>query len=177
MTTKSFFSKYKYLITILITVILSVAIDMITKVIAENSLQDVTINVIGSWLTFTFVTNPGAAFGSMEGANIFFFIATLIGVPLIVFLLAVNKKQSLFGNIGLALMLGGTIGNAIDRAFLGNGFFNGEVRDFIAVRGFAVFNIADSCLVVGVIIFIIAILFIDKDALFTKKEKKHESDA
>lgn len=91
-------------------------------------------------------------------------------MPLFVFLLYLNRKQSLFGNVGLMLMLGGTLGNAIDRAFLGDGFFNGRVRDFISVRGFAIFNFADICLVCGVIIFVIALLFIDKDALFARKK-------
>ena len=99
---------------------------------------------------------------------------TLIGLPLIGALIYFNRKGSLFGNVGLMLMLGGTLGNAIDRAFLGDGFFNGRVRDFIWVKGFAVFNFADMCLVVGVIMFIIALLFLEKDALFGKKENKKD---
>ena len=71
-------------------------------------------------------------------------------------------------------MFGGTIGNAIDRAFLGDGFFNGGVRDFISVKGFAIFNIADCFLVVGIIMVCIALLFLDWDAVFVKQPKKQQ---
>ena len=67
-------------------------------------------------------------------------------------------------------MFGGTIGNAIDRAFLGDGFFNGGVRDFVSVKGFAIFNIADCFLVVGIIMVCLALLFLDYDAVFARKQ-------
>ena len=69
-------------------------------------------------------------------------------------------------------MIGGTIGNAIDRAFLGNGFFNGGVRDFISVQGFAIFNVADCFLVVGIIMVCVALLFLDWDGVFVKQKKQ-----
>lgn len=169
--------KHKLLVLTVAVIALSVVIDLITKVVAQNSLQGRTIPVIGNWLEFTYTTNGGSSFSFMdgkEGANIIFFLVTVIGLPLIGAVLYLNRKNSLFGNVGLMLMLGGTIGNAIDRAFLGDGFFNGRVRDFISVQGFAVFNFADMCLVVGVIMFIIALLFLDKDALFARKGKKRD---
>ena len=67
-------------------------------------------------------------------------------------------------------MIGGTIGNAIDRAFLGDGFFNGGVRDFVSVQGFAIFNVADCFLVVGIIMVCIALMFLDWDAVFVKSK-------
>lgn len=169
--------KYKLLILAAAVVVLSVAIDLVTKVIAQNNLQGNTVSVIGDWLQLTYTTNGGSSFSFLdghEGANIIFFVITLIGLPLIGALIYFNRKGSLFGNVGLMLMLGGTLGNAIDRAFLGDGFFNGRVRDFISVKGFAVFNFADMCLVVGVIMFIIALLFLENDALFGKKENKKD---
>lgn len=166
--------KYKLAVIAAAVVLLSVAVDLITKAVAENNLQG-SVSVIGNWLTFDFTTNGGSSFSFLDGvagANIIFFVITLVGIPLMCFLLYLNRKQSMFGNVGLMLMIGGSLGNAVDRAFLGDGFFNGRVRDFISVKGFAVFNFADMCLVVGVIMFIIALLFLDKDALFAKKEKK-----
>ena len=173
-----FIKKYKFVFISVCVVVLAVVIDLITKSVAENNLKSV-VHIIGNWLVLAFTTNGGSSFSFLDGtagANIIFFIVTLIGVPLFVFLLYLNRKQSLFGNVGIILMLGGTLGNAIDRAFLGDGFFNGRVRDFISVRGFAVFNFADMCLVCGVIIFIIALLFFDKDALFAKKQPKEDKD-
>ncbi len=173
-----FLKKYKFIIICVAVVALSVIIDLITKSVAENNLQSV-VPIIGNWLVLVFTTNGGSSFSFLDGtagANVIFFVITLIGVPLFIFLLYLNRKQSLFGNVGIMLMLGGTLGNAVDRAFLGDGFFNGRVRDFISVRGFAVFNFADMCLVCGVIIFIIALLFIDKDSLFARKKPQQSEE-
>ena len=173
---KDFFKQHKLVITAVAMVIAIVALDLLTKVLAQNYL-DGTIKIIGNWMTLHFITNGGASFSFLDGAvgsNIVFFVVTLIGLPLMVAVLYFNRKNSLFGNCGLVFMSGGTIGNAIDRAFLGDGFFDGRVRDFISVKGFAIFNVADIFLVCGVIMFIFALLFLEKDALFAKKDKKDE---
>jgi len=168
--------KYKFLATAVAVVVLSIVLDMVTKIWAQTSL-DKSISVIGDWMTFRYTTNGGASFSFLEGtggSNIVFFIITIIGLPLMCFILYANRNQSFFGNLGLMFMIGGTIGNAIDRAFLGDGFFNGRVRDFISVKGFAVFNVADIFLVCGVIMFIFALLFLGDEALLVKKDKKDE---
>ena len=153
-----------------------VALDLFTKAIAEKYLTS-RVQVIGNWMTFIFATNGGASFSFLEGSvwsNIVFFVVTVIGLPTMCVVLYFNRKNNWFGNLGLVFMIGGTIGNAIDRAFLGDGFFNGRVRDFISVKGFAIFNVADIFLVCGVIMFIFALMFLEKDALFAKKDKKDE---
>ena len=172
----NFFKKNKILISAVAIVIAIVALDLFTKVVAEQYLTS-RVNVIGNWLTFIFTTNGGASFSFLDGtvgSNIVFFAVTVIGLPVMCVVLFFNQKNSWFGNLGLVFMIGGTIGNAIDRAFLGDGFFNGRVRDFISVKGFAIFNVADIFLVCGVVMFIFALLFLDKDALFAKKDKKDE---
>ena len=152
------------------------ALDMFTKVLAQKYLEG-TVRVVGDWMTLHFVTNGGASFSFLEGfasSNVVFFVVTLLGLPLMAVVLYFSRKNHWLGCLGLVFMIGGTIGNAIDRAFLGDGFFNGRVRDFISVKGFAIFNVADIFLVCGVIMFIFALLFLDKDALFAKKDKKDE---
>ena len=109
------------------------------------------------------------------GSNIVFFVVTVVGLPMMCAILYFNRKNHWFGNLGLVFMIGGTIGNAYDRAFLGDGFFNGRVRDFISVDRFAVFNVADIFLVCGVIMFIFALLFFDESANNAKKGKKESS--
>jgi len=172
----NFFKKNKFLLTSIIVVVAIVALDMLTKVLAENYL-DGTVKIIGNWMTLHFITNGGASFSFLDGtvgSNIVFFVVTVLGLPLMVAVLYFSRKNHWFGCLGLVFMIGGTIGNAIDRAFLGDGFFNGRVRDFISVKGFAIFNVADIFLVCGVIMFIFALVFLDKDALFAKKDKKDE---
>lgn len=172
----NFFKKNKLLLSAVAIIVAIVALDLLTKVLAENYLTG-TVEIIGKWMTLHFITNGGASFSFLDGfvgSNVVFFIVTIIGLPLMMVVLYFNRKNSLFGNLGLVFMIGGTIGNAIDRAFLGDGFFNGRVRDFISVKGFAIFNVADIFLVCGVIMFIFALMFLEKDALFAKKDKKDE---
>ena len=172
----NFFKKNKFLLTSIIVVVAIVALDMLTKVLAEKYLEG-TVKIIGNWMTLHFITNGGASFSFLDGvvgSNVVFFVVTLLGLPLMVAVLYFSRKSHWFGRLGMVFMIGGTIGNAIDRAFLGDGFFNGRVRDFISVKGFAIFNVADIFLVCGVIMFIFALAFLDKDALFAKKDKKDE---
>ena len=60
--------------------------------------------------------------------------------------------------VGVALIAGGALGNVIDRLFRAPGFFVGHVVDFISVGNFAIFNVADSAITVGVVVFIIGVV-------------------
>ena len=139
--------------------IVSLAIDQITKYIAVSTLQgNPSIHVIGDFLRFTYVENRGAAFGILQNQRTFFIISTVVLVVFILAMLVFNKKITNFTRISLVLILSGAIGNFIDRLRLG------YVIDFIDVRfgsfyDFPVFNIADSCIVVGTALLIILILF------------------
>lgn len=171
-------SNWKLMIVYGVVAIVTVVLDQVSKHIMGKVLEgDKVINVLGDWLTFRWTLNDGGAFGRLSGANVLFFVVTLIGLPGFGFFLWRSLKRSRWGQIGFCFMIGGTIGNAIDRMFLGDGFFNGSVRDFIAVKGFAVFNIADSFLVVGVIMVCLALLFFDFDAVFKPTKKNEEKSA
>ena len=172
----NFFKKNKFWIIAIVTIVAIVALDLVTKELAENYLQN-SVSIIGNWMTLKFITNGGASFSFLDGvvgSNVIFFIVTIIGLPLMAVVFCFNRKNTTMSSLGLLFMIGGTIGNAFDRAFLGDGFFNGRVRDFISVKGFAIFNVADIFLVTGVIMFIFALMFLEKDALFAKKDKKDE---
>ena len=172
----NFLKKNKLVLSAIAIIVAIVALDLLTKVLAENYLLD-RVTIVEGWMSLVFATNGGASFSFLEGSvgsNIVFFVVTVVGLPIMMAVVYFNRKNHWFGNLGLVFMIGGTLGNAFDRAFLGDGFFNGRVRDFIAVKGFAVFNVADIFLVCGVIMFIFALLFLDKDALLVKKDKKDE---
>ncbi len=151
-----------------------------------------SIHVIGDFLQFTFVENPGIAFGIDIGieAKLFLTIFTFLLSSAIFVFLYKNKRNVLTYRIGISLVLGGAIGNLIDRMFYGVLFdyaplFYGKVVDFInfefpdftlfgsSFTRFPIFNIADSAVTIGVII----ILLFAPENNFRLKKKKNGSNS
>ncbi|MBO5773078.1 MAG: signal peptidase II [Clostridia bacterium] len=170
--------KLKFILIYSAVIVTGILLDQFTKILMEDILANGTkINVLGSWLTFHWTINYGASFGMMYGQNWLFFAITVAGLPFFGYMLWRARTRSLFSKLGFAFAISGTIGNAIDRAFLGTGFFNGGVRDFISVQGFAIFNVADSFLVVGVIMAVLGLVFFDYDAVTKPQiEDKNEEN-
>ena len=163
--------------------IATLILDQVTKYICEHYIgENKVVPFLGNFMYFIFVKNYGASFGMLanwEYKNILFFLFTIIGVPVFINILFLRRKQSMWGTLGMTLLLSGTIGNAIDRAMYSTGFFNGYVRDFICVPWFATFNIADSCMCVGIAMVILSMLFFDTDAIFGRQksaEKEYFSE-
>lgn len=125
-----------------------------------------SITVIENFLYITSHRNRGAAWGILQGQMWFFYLITVVVVVGLIIYIQKLKKQDKWFGIALALMLGGAIGNFIDRVV------RKEVVDFvntyIFTYDFPIFNVADSALVVGVIIMFIMTLFEEK----MKKEHK-----
>lgn len=139
--------------------------DQISKYFAINKLKGAVSHVIiPGFLKFTYVENYGAAFGILKNKKLFFVITTLIIVIFIsIFLIKYYYNINIFMRIGLSLLLGGAIGNFIDRIRFG------YVVDFINVRlfnsyNFPVFNIADISIVIGTIIILGLTLFNKQEA-------------
>ncbi|PJE98516.1 signal peptidase II [Streptomyces carminius] len=124
------------------------ALDLITKVIVVERLEGHDpIEVIGTWLRFQAVRNPGAAFGIGEALTVVF---TVIAAAVIVVIVRISRRlYSAPWALALGLLLGGALGNLTDRIFRAPGVFQGHVVDFIAPAHFAVFNLADSAIVCG----------------------------
>ncbi|KAF4407380.1 signal peptidase II [Streptomyces sp. Ru87] len=142
-----------------IAVLLAVAatayvLDLVSKMIVVAKLEHHDpIPVLGEWLRFEAVRNPGAAFGIGEALTIVF---TVIATAVIVVIARLARKlYSLPWAIALGLLLGGAFGNLTDRVFRAPGVFRGAVVDFIAPKGFAVFNLADSAIVCGGILIVL----------------------
>ena len=156
-------------------IILCVVLDQLSKYAVEFAIKangGKDIPIIGNWLVLHWMTNGGATGGMFDGLgwqNWLFFAMTLIGLPVFTWLLLRSRTRSVWGQIAFAFITGGTIGNALDRFIFGfdkHVFFGGEVRDFVQVKDFfGVFNVADSFLVVGVILAILAVVFFDPDSL------------
>ena len=130
------------------------ALDLISKMLVVAKLEHhAPIQVIGDWLELHAIRNPGAAFGFGAAFTIIF---TLIAAAVIVVIVRLARKlYSLPWAIALGLLLGGALGNLTDRVFRAPGVFQGEVVDFIAPKGFAVFNLADSAIVCGGILIVL----------------------
>ncbi|MFF1446893.1 signal peptidase II [Streptomyces sp. NPDC058274] len=142
-------------IAVLFTVAaLAYALDLVSKLLVVAKLEHHdSIAVIGDWLKFEAVRNPGAAFGFGEAFTIIF---TVIAAAVIVVIARLARKlYSLPWAIALGLLLGGALGNLTDRIFRTPGFFEGAVVDFIAPKHFAVFNLADSAIVCGGILIVL----------------------
>lgn len=159
-----------YLISILV-----IALDQITKyIIKHNVAYGDKISVIDNFLYITHHTNTGAAWGIFSGSTTL--LAIFSGVVILIMIFVLPKFRTKQLKWAFSLILGGAIGNQIDR------MVQGKVTDFIATYywgySFPVFNAADSAIVIGSILFLIYMFFFYDDADFdfvnikSKKEKK-----
>ncbi|MEW2286578.1 signal peptidase II [Streptomyces sp. NPDC047841] len=130
------------------------ALDLVSKMLVVSRLEGHTpIQVVGDLLELHAIRNPGAAFGFGAAFTVIF---TLIAAAVIVVIIRLARKLYSFPwAVALGLLLGGALGNLTDRIFRAPGVFEGEVVDFIAPKGFAVFNLADSAIVCGGILIVL----------------------
>ena len=126
------------------------ALDRITKAWAEASLADrPPIEVISGVLHLTYTTNSGGAFGLGQSAPWLFAAATIVVVGIIV--VVSTRLTWVLTAVALGLVLGGALGNLTDRAIRGPGL-TGRVIDFVDVRVWPVFNVADSAVLIGAVL-------------------------
>lgn len=150
-----------------IIAVIIIAIDQLSKwtIIKTMELGE-QITVIEDFFYLTSHRNTGAAWGILEGQMMFFYIVTVVVVIGVVYYMQKYAKGNKLLAISLSFILGGAIGNFIDR------LYRKEVVDFfdfiIINYDFPIFNIADSALVVGVSLIIIATII---DEIKTKKGK------
>ena len=129
------------------------ALDRVTKVLAERNLQDGPVELIPGVLDLRYTTNPGGAFGLFGGIP-WLFVAISAAV-VVAIVLASRRLPATASAVGLGLVLGGAIGNLIDRAIRGPGF-SGEVVDFIDLQVWPIFNVADSAIVIGAAVLLLS---------------------
>jgi signal peptidase II len=144
-----------------------IVLDRITKTLAVNALGGGAVRpFIPNFLDFQLVYNTGAAWGMLEGQRVLFLIIAAVAVAAMVLYLVFARRHAALTVLGLGLIAGGAIGNAIDRAM------SGRVVDFIHTLfiEFPYFNIADSAITVGAILFMAAVIF-------GGRAKPHESEA
>ena len=124
-----------------------VFLDQLTKWWAVTALADGPIELIPDLLQLALIRNPGAAFGLLRGAGSIIALVAIVAVAG-VFLALPNLRRRLDA-VALGLVLGGAIGNLIDRVARGDGLFDGEVIDFFDLSFFPAFNVADAAITIG----------------------------
>ena len=133
----------------LLIIAASVVIDQVTKwlVVANMELHE-TIVVIPDVLNWTYTRNLGAAMGMLSGHRWVFIILSVVAIVLILWYLFKNHRESRFADLSLSLIVGGGIGNMIDRLFYQEGVI--DFVDFCAFDFWTyIFNFADVCVCVG----------------------------
>ncbi len=125
-----------------------VTADLITKRYASIRFADGSVDVIPGFLGFTFTENPGAAFSLFPDGGQVIGVAAII-VTVIVFL-ALRAPRAKPEVVALGLVIGGAIGNLVDRAFRGDGFLDGPVIDWVLLWWIPTFNVADAAVTCAV---------------------------
>jgi signal peptidase II len=139
-----------------VVAVTALTVDQLTKWWAVERLTNDPIALFWT-LRLQVTTNTGAAFSLAGGAGP---IIALLAVGVVAFLLWQGRAvSSRAGSVALGLILGGALGNLADRAFRGSGFFGGGVVDFIDLQWWPVFNVADSCVVIGGILLVVVTVF------------------
>lgn len=128
---------------------LGVFVDQVTKYWASMSLRGNNVEIVSTYLMFHLVKNPGIAFGMpVHGVLLLVFTGTLI-TGLLWYLFRHFRELSTLERAGYACIISGALGNAYDR------FVHGAVVDFVSLKYFAIFNVADIVISVGALLIIL----------------------
>ena len=158
-----------YPLPFLIIILLSVVIlDQVTKyIVQQNMTLHASIPVLSDYVRLTYIHNPGAAFGIMPGNRWLFLALSLVACGVMIYYFYALPADERWGRRALMGILGGAVGNLIDRVRFG------EVTDFVDVGigtyRWPVFNVADMAVTIGV-----AILFLRLSSL-PKNEKQEQA--
>lgn len=144
--------------------VLVAVIDQVLKYLVVNFLDKTNpTEIIPNLFSLTYVQNKGAAFGMLADARWIFITFTIIITAFLIYILFKKRINNKLFLTSVVLIIGGGIGNLIDRIFLG------YVVDFLSISFFPpVCNFADYCITIGAVLLVIYILFMSD---FTKKEK------
>ena len=151
------------------------SLDQLTKHLVETNLTEgEVVPVLGGFLQWYFVRNPGAAFSMIADMT---WILTIVAAAVIVVIVVLAPRiQSSLWSIVFGLVLGGALGNLFDRLFRPPSFGQGHVVDFISTPWMmpAIYNVADIGVVVGMCLFVLlTILDVGLDG---RRRKHREQD-
>lgn len=139
---------------ITIIALLSLILDQVIKfIITSNMIIADTIHIIKNFFRITYLQNTGGAFSILSGNVMFLVIVSIVLLGLIIFIISKDKNKNLLANITYGMLIGGILGNLIDRIRLG---YVVDYLDFNFLSyNFPVFNLADIFIVISAILLII----------------------
>ena len=140
----------------LLVAAIAVVIDQITKQWAVSHLSDGHVDHVIWTLQFNLSFNSGMAFGRAQGWGPV--IAVAATVIIVGFVLTLRRTDSRMSIMAVGLIIGGALGNLIDRIFRNDAWLRGRVVDFIDFQWFPIFNIADICINVGGVLLVLSFL-------------------
>jgi signal peptidase II len=154
-----------------------VALDQWTKALVRDNIP-LGADWLPSWLSWLMpyarirhTFNTGAAFGLFQqGGLIFAILAVIVSILIISYFPSVSRRDWWL-RLALGMQLGGALGNLVDRIMR-----NGQVTDFISLGNFAIFNVADSCITVGVIILVLGVWITERREAKAKKQPEAPSE-
>lgn len=171
----------------LVVAALVVILDQITKmIVVENIPQGSVIEVIEDVFNLTYIENTGAAFGMLSGHRWIFMVISVVAIIAICFYLWKEKPRSYMIKLPLAFILGGGIGNMIDRTFRGSvvDFIDADFVQYpqvsfsggfsITLEDFPIFNVADCFITVGCAALVCYLVFVELRAELKNKKIKAE---
>lgn len=149
------------LLILLAVGVVVLAVDQLSKaLVVANMALGSSVRVLGDWIMLWHVRNEGAAFSLFQGGTLLFLVVTVVALGMIVYFHRAFAGRSLWLQALLGLILGGTLGNFIDR------LRQGYVTDFVSVGvgsvRFPTFNVADSSIVVGIGILVVVLMLLDR---------------
>lgn len=146
---------------------LIVCLDQVSKVAARTFFMEGDMRpLIPGFLSLTYFKNEGVAFSILSGHRVIILVIGIFALALISLLFFLFGRQNMLAKLALSMILGGGVGNMIDR------FFRGQVTDMIKISFFPpIFNIADVFVVVGCLLLLLALL---RSTTTTKKAKAGE---
>lgn len=130
-----------------------VVVDALTKRWASIELQGNPIEIVPGFLTLTYTENAGAAFGLFKNAGPVLGIAAIAVTAGLAWSLRVDRPG--LEVVAFGLIIGGAVGNLIDRVFRGDGFLDGMVIDWVNLWWIPTFNVADAAITVAVVLLVI----------------------
>lgn len=138
---------------ILVSVVLLFLDQTVKYLVTQHMIVGESIPVINGIFHLTYILNPGAAFGILSHHQWFFILVALLLVPIAAYVYPRIPIRFRLARLGMALLLGGAVGNAVDR------IRNGVVIDYLDFRIWPVFNLADMAIVIGVAFMLYTIVF------------------
>jgi signal peptidase II len=130
-----------------------VILDLVTKRFAALTFAGSPVEVIPGFFGFTYVENPGGAFGFLRDGGVVIGVAAVI-VTVIV-LVAMARERPAIETVALGFVVGGALGNLVDRFARGDGIIDGPVIDWIELSVIPTFNIADASVTLAVSLLLI----------------------